>query len=75
MRKGEYPYDYVDCMKKLDKTSLLPKEAFYSQLTGEVITHEDYQHAQTNWKEFNIESMKDYQNFYNLFDVLLLADF
>ena len=28
--KGVYPYDYVDCMKKLDKTSLPPKEAFYS---------------------------------------------
>ena len=22
------PYDYVDCMKKLDETSLPPKEAF-----------------------------------------------
>ena len=46
-------------MKKLDETSLLPKEAFYSKLTGEGITDEDYQHAQTVWKEFNIESMKD----------------
>ena len=28
LRKGVYPYDYVDCMKKLDETSLSPKEAF-----------------------------------------------
>ena len=28
LRKGVRPYDYVDCMKKLDKTSLPPKEAF-----------------------------------------------
>ena len=28
LRKGVYPYDYVDCMKKLDETSLPPKEAF-----------------------------------------------
>ena len=41
---------------------------------GEGITDEDYQHAQTVWKEFNIESMKDYHNLYNLSDVLLLAD-
>ena len=34
LRKGVYPYDYVDCMKKLDETSLSPKEAFYSKLTG-----------------------------------------
>ena len=61
-------------MKKLDETSLPPNEAFCSKLTGEDITDEDYQHAQTVWKEFNIESMKDYHNLYNLSDVLLLAD-
>ena len=74
MRKGVYPYDYVDCMKKLDETSLSPKEAFYSKLTDEGITDEDYQHAQTVWKVFHIESMKDYHTLYNLSDVLLLAD-
>ena len=74
LRKGVYPYDYVDCMKKLDEKSLLPKETFYSKLTGEGITDEDYQHAQTVSKEFNIKSTKDYHNMYNLSDVLLLAD-
>ena len=29
LRKGVYPYDYVDCMTKLDETSLPPKEAFF----------------------------------------------
>ena len=61
-------------MKKLDETSLHPKDAFYSKLTGEGNTDEDYQHVQTVWKEFNIEAMKDYHNLYNLSDVLLLAD-
>ena len=42
LRKGVYPYDYVDCMKKLDETSLPPKEAFYSKLTAEGFTDEDY---------------------------------
>ena len=60
-------------MKKLDETSLPSKEALYSKLTGEGITDEDYQHADTVWKEFNIESTKDYHNLYNLSDVLLLA--
>ena len=50
LRKGVYPYDYVDCMKTLDETSLPPKEAFYFKLTGEGITDEDYQHVQTVWK-------------------------
>ena len=61
-------------MKKIDETSLPPKEAFYSKLTGDGITDEDYQRAHTVWKEFNIESMKDYHKLYNLSDVLLLVD-
>ena len=74
LRKGAYPYDYVDCLKKYDETSLPLKEAFYSNLTGEGITDEDYQHGHTVWKEFNMGSMKDYHTLYNLSDVLLLAD-
>ena len=54
--------------------SFPPKEPFYSKLESEDITDEEYQHTQTVWKEFNIESMKDYHNLYNLSDVLLLAD-
>ena len=65
---------YVDCMKKLDEACLPPKEAFYSKLNGDRIIDEDYQHAQTVWKEFNIYSMKDYHNLCNLSDVLLLAE-
>ena len=74
LRKSVYPNDYVNCIKRVDEASLSPKEAFYSKLTGEVTTDEDYQHAQTVLREFNIESMKDYYNLYNLSDVLLLAD-
>ena len=38
LRKGVYPYDYVDCIKKLDETSLTPKETLYFKLTGNDIT-------------------------------------
>ena len=31
LRKGVYTYDYVDCMKKFDETSLPSKEAFCHQ--------------------------------------------
>ena len=57
LRKGVYPYDYVDCMKKLDETSLSSKDAFYSKLTGEFIRDEDYQRAHSVWKEFKIEGL------------------
>ena len=55
LRKGVYPYDHVDCMKKIDETTLSSKEAFYSKLTGEDTTDEDYQYAQPVWKQVNIE--------------------
>ena len=74
LRNGVYPYHFVDCLKKLDGASLPSKEAFYSKLTDEGITDEDYQHAHTVWKEFNIESMKDYHKLNNMSDVLFLAD-
>ena len=73
LTKGAYPYDYADSMRKLTETSLPPKESFYSKLTDEGITDENYRHAQTVWREFNIESMKNYRNLYNLSDVLLLV--
>ena len=64
----------LSAWKKLDETSLLPNESFYCKLTGESITYEYYQHTQTVWKKFSIESVNDYHNMYNLSNELLLAD-
>ena len=44
-RKGVYPYDYVDCISKLDEKQLPPIEEFYSHLTEECISEDDYEHA------------------------------
>ena len=32
LRKGVYPYKYMDSWGKIDETTLPPKEAFYSNL-------------------------------------------
>jgi len=74
MRKGDYSYDYVDCLDKLDEKQLPPKEALYSKLSGCHISNEDYEHAQNVWKHFSIQTMKDYHNLYLKTDVLLLAE-
>ena len=37
LRMGVYPYDYVDCLKKLDENILPPKEEFYLKLTAKVL--------------------------------------
>ena len=73
-RKGLYPYEYMDSLERLMENKLPPKKSFYSKLTGEGISDEDYQHGLTVWKEFEIKTMKDYLELYNETDVLLLAD-
>lgn len=74
LRKGVYPYDWVDSLAKLDELQLPPKEAFYSRLNDVGISDDDYEHAQTVWKEFGCKTFRDYHNLYNVSDVLLLAD-
>ncbi|XP_022809570.1 uncharacterized protein LOC111346556 [Stylophora pistillata] len=74
MRKGVYPYEWMDSIHKLDEPQLPPKEAFFSVLSGKGISDEDYTHAQNVWKVFGCKTFRDYHNLYNRSDVLLLAD-
>ena len=73
-RKGVYPYEYMDSLERFKENKLPPKEAFYSRLTGEGISDEDYEHAKKVWKVFGMKTLQDYHNLYNVTDVLLLAD-
>ena len=41
LRKGVYPYEYMDCWERFDETSLPDKEDFYSELNLEDITDKD----------------------------------
>ena len=74
LRKGVYPYDYIDCLEKLNEPALPSKSAFYSKLNNAEISEEDYAHAQTVWKAFGCKTMRDYHNLYDECDVLQLAD-
>ena len=74
MRKGVYPYEYASSCERFDDKQLPPKEAFYSKLSGEGISDDDYKHAHAVWDEFGMKTFKDYHNLYNVSDVLLLAD-
>ena len=74
IRKGVFPYDYMDGPSKLEDAQLPPKEAFYSTLSGEHISDEDYAHAERVWEVFGCKIMRDYHNLYLETDVLLLTD-
>lgn len=73
-RKGVFPYEYIDSVSRLNETGLPPKSAFYSKLTDEEISDEDYEHARTVWKTFECKTLRDYLDLYNKSDVLILAD-
>ena len=74
LRKGVYPYEYMDSWKRFDEASLPNKKAFYSKLYLEDITHKDYTHAQKVFEELKLKNLGDYHNFYVQSDTLLLAD-
>ena len=64
----------MDTPEKLKETQLPSREVFYSKLTDEGISDENYAHALEVWKTFEMENLKDYHNLYNQVDVLLLTD-
>ena len=74
MRKGVFPYEWFDSIEKLEETKLPPRKDFYSSLTCEDISKEDYLHAQKVWKTFKFKTMRDYHDFYCEIDVLQLSD-
>ena len=74
LRKGVYPYEYMDSWENFDETSLLDKKAFYSKLNLEDITDKDYEHAQKVWEVFEIKNLGEYHDLYVQSDTLLLAD-
>ncbi|PKY57580.1 hypothetical protein RhiirA4_478738, partial [Rhizophagus irregularis] len=73
-RKGIFPYDWTNAWEKFDRTSLPPRKDFYSLLSQQNISKEDYEHAQKVWKIFEMKNFGEYHDLYLETDVLLLAD-
>ena len=74
LRKGVYPYEYMDSWERFNETSLPDKKAFYSELDLEDITNKDYAHAQKLWEVFEIKNFGEYHDLHVQCDKFLLAD-
>ena len=74
LRKGIYPYEYMDSWGRSDDTVLPNKKEFYSKLNLEDITDNDDRHAKKVFKNFNNKNLGDYHYLYVQNDSLLLAD-
>ena len=62
LRKGVYPYKYMDSWEKFDENTLPPKEAFYSNLNVKDITDKDHEHDQKVWNIFKIKNLGEYHD-------------
>ena len=71
LRKGVYPYEYMDGWDKFNETSIPSKESFYSNLTMENISETDYIHDNNVFKRFKLNNLGDYHDLYVQSDTLL----
>ena len=69
LRKGVYPYEYMDNLEEFDET-LPDKKVFYSELNLENIIVKDYKHAQKVFEEFRLKNVRDYYDLYVQSDTL-----
>ena len=74
LKKGVYPYEYMDDWNKFDDTDLPSIDKLYSKLNLENISRKDYKHAQNVWKTFNIKNMGDSHDLYVQSNTTQLAD-
>ena len=74
LRKGIYPYEYIDSWERFNETTLPNKKAFYSKLYLEDITDEDYIHAQKVFEELKLKNLGKYHDLYVQSNILLFAD-
>ena len=74
LRKGVYPYEYMDNWERFNETSLPGKKEFYSNLNMEDIDDIDYRHGNNVFNKFKLNNLEDYHDLYVESDTLLLAN-
>ena len=74
LRKGVYPYEYMDDWNRFNEEKLPNKGDFYSSLYMEDISEIDYRHDLKVFNKFNIKNLEEYHDLYVQSDTILLAD-
>ena len=74
LRKGAYPYEYMDNWERFNETSLPNKKSFYSNLNMENIDDIDCRYGNDVFKIFGLKHLGEYHDLYVQSDTLLLAD-
>ena len=64
LRKGVYPYQYMDSWERFDEISLHDETTFYRELYLKNIFDEDYIYSQKIFNEFEIKSLDEYHDLF-----------
>ena len=74
LRKGIYPFEYMNSWKRFNEPVPLSKKYYYSELNDENISDRDLVHVKNVCHIFSITNLVDYHDLYVSLDVALLAD-
>ena len=74
LRKGVWPYEYMDSWNKFNEPVPLVEDHYYSKLNKEGITKEDLKHVKKVCDTFKIKNLGEYHDLYVQSDTALLAD-
>ena len=74
LRKGVYPYEYMDSWNKFNKPAPLVEDHYYNKLNQKGITKEDLKHVKKVCDTFKIKNLGEYHDLYVQSDTALLAD-
>ena len=74
-RKGVFCYEHFQSLEDMKNAKQLPsQDGFYSELTGESISDNDYKFAQDVFRFFKCKNVADYMMLYCTLDVFLLCE-
>ena len=74
LRKGVYPYEYMDSWERFNERSLPSEKEFYSNLNMEDIDEIDYRHGNNVFTNLKLDNLGIYHDLYVKSETLLLAD-
>ena len=74
LRKGIYPYEYMESWERFDETIMPNKKVLYNSLNMHGVINVDYRHAKRVFKNFINKKIGDYIDFYVQSDTLFLAE-
>ena len=74
LRKGVYPYEYMDSWEEFKLSVPLDKKHYYSELNDSNINDSDIKHVKNIRSTLNINNLGEYHDLYVQSDTTLLAD-